>query len=176
MKLNDRDKAVFLVLLSKFKPAEIDLAPFGIPEFIDQFEGYANRGSRLFDGCKERDIISSALIKITENVRGLEMSRNYKRSVEMKEFMNWYLDAYQRKTGRPYLVGGKDFKLIQEMVRIFAVDELKLLAQRFLKEEDNFVKKAGYTIGVFKVMINRLASTNERRPIGADDYSKYCKG
>ncbi len=129
----------------------------------------------MFDGCKERDIINSALVKITENVKALEISQSSKRSVEIKDFVRWYLDAYQRKTGRPYLVGEKDFKLVHEMVRLYAVDELKLLAQRFLKEEDSFVKKAGYTIGVFKAMINRLASTNERRPIGADDYSKYCK-
>jgi hypothetical protein len=87
--------------------------------------------------------------------------------------MGWYCERFKQETKRPYLVGGKDFKLVAEMLKLFSLDELKKIGDRFFREPDQFVKKAGYTVGVFKTMLNRLVSVSERRPLGLGDFKKW---
>ena len=176
MGLNERDKAIFIVLLSEFKPKDIELEAFGIPQLMGPVEAYANKRLPLFDGVKnELPSIKSVLDKITESVAQFQVERRKMQSGEVKGFVEWYCAEFKKKTNSSYSVGGKDFKLVAEMLKIFSISELQKLASRFFREEDKWVKKAGFTVGVFKTMLNRLVSTSERRPLGLDDYAKYRK-
>lgn len=174
--LNDRDKSVFIVLLSKFMPADVDLEVFSIQKHLEQFEAYANKLLPLFSKGSGEDpgAVKSLLIKVTDDIRAYEIKRKTDRgNSDVKEFVSWYCDRFKQETKKPYSVGGKDFRLVSEMLKLFSLEELKKLGDRFFREPDQYVKKAGYTIGVFKTMLNRLVSIKERRPIGLGDFSKW---
>jgi hypothetical protein len=176
LNLNDRDKSVFIVLLSKFNPSNVDLEVFSIPKSIAQFEAYANKTLPLFGRENKEDpgAIKKLLIKVTDDVRGYEIKRKTERgNSDVREFISWYCDRFKQETKKPYSVGGKDFKLVSEMLKLFSLEELRKMAERFFREPDQYVKRAGYTIGVFKVMLNRLVSVKERKPIGLGDFSKW---
>lgn len=173
--LNERDKATFIVLLGKFAPRDVDLEIFSIQKNLVRFEAYANKTLPLFvKEPSDPGAIRILLTKVSDDVRAYEIKRKTERgNSDVKEFMNWYCDRFKQEMKKPYSVGGKDFKLISEMLKLFSLDELKKLGDRFFREPDQYVKKAGYTIGVFKMMLNRLVSVKERKPIGLDDYSKW---
>jgi hypothetical protein len=93
---------------------------------------------------------------------------------EVKEFLEWYHQEYKNHVGMPYMPSGKDPSLVKEMLKAFPMEDLKRLAEKFLNDgSDPFIKKAGYGIAVFKGMLNRLTSTQEKKPRGLGDYSKY---
>lgn len=175
LKLNDRDKSVFIVLLSKYQPSDIDLEAFSIPKYLEQFESFANKQLPLFSReAGDPGTIRLLLEKVTDDVRSHEIKRKTERGdSDVKEFMTWYCDRFKQETKKPYSVGGKDFKLVSEMLKLFSLDELKKMAERFFREPDQYVKRAGYTVGIFKVMLNRLVSVKERKPIGLGDFSKW---
>jgi len=175
-KLNEHDKALFVVLLSKFQPDGVELSIFGVPEYLQQFDAFVNRKFPLFGGSVVPDgTIKHLLVSVTEKVQQSLATRKTVGQSDTKEFVNWYCKTYQELRKSPYLRGGKDYGLVVEILKVFSLSELKSLAEKFLKEEDPFVKKAGYTIGVFKTMVNRLVMTKEKKPIGVGDFSKYEK-
>ncbi|MEA2036444.1 MAG: hypothetical protein U9O94_02970, partial [Nanoarchaeota archaeon] len=51
---------------------------------------------------------------------------------------------------------GKDGKIIKDLLKIIPPDDLKKLIDKFMASDDDFIEKAGYTIGVFKAMVNKL--------------------
>ena len=173
--LNERDKTIFIVLLSTFAPRDVDLSVFSIPRHIEQFSAYANKQLPLFSkGNGDTGSIKGLLAKVSDDVRDFEVERKTERgNPDVKSFVEWYCEKFKEQTKRPYSVGGKDFKLVAEMLKLFSPEELKKLAERFFREPDQYVKRAGFTIGIFKMMLNRLVSVSERKPIGLDDYSKY---
>jgi len=83
----------------------------------------------------------------------------------VKEFEQWWLNEYQKRFGEKYVLDyGKDRKLIKELLKIFTLDKLKRKATIFMEtDDDNFLKKTGHTIGVFKTRINSL-SEKEAKP------------
>ena len=173
--LNEFDKAIFVLLLNKFQPEGINLSVFGIPEFVPQFDAHVNKKFPLFGGSAvtPNGTIKQLMAKVTEKVQQFVCIKETEGQSETKEFVNWYCKTYLEMKSSPYMRGGKDYRLVSEMLKVFSVNELKTMATRFLREEDAFVKKAGYTIGVFKTMVNRLVMMKERRPIGLGDFSKY---
>lgn len=177
LSLNERDRTVFIVLLGKFQPRDIDLEAFSIPKYLVQFEAFANKELPLFSNGRHEDSggsIRMLLMKIAEDVRKYEIKRKTERgNDDVKAFMDWYCERFKQETKKPYSVGGKDFKLASEMLRLFSLEELEKMADRFFREPDQFVKKAGFTIGVFKTMLNRLVSVKERKPLGLGDFSKW---
>lgn len=177
-KLNEHDKAVFVLLLSKFQPRDVELSIFGIPEFTPKFEAFVNRSFPLFSrkhAAVPTGTINHLMAGVTEKVQGFYITKKTEGQSDTKEFVEWYCRTYQSLKKSPYLRGGKDYGLVADMLKIFSLSELEKMAERFLREEDAFVKKAGYTIGVFKSMVNRLVMTKERRPIGVGDFSEYEK-
>jgi len=113
------------------------------------------------------------MVSVTEKVQQSFATRKTEGKSDTKEFVEWYCNMYKELRKSPYLRGGKDYRLAADMLKVFSLSELEKMAERFLKEEDVFVKKAGYTIGVFKTMVNRLVMTKGKRPIGVGDFSKY---
>ncbi len=173
---NDRDKSAFIVLLSRFKPVGVDLEAFSVPKNLAQFEAYANKSLPLFGKENREDpgAMKTLLLKVAEDIGTHEVKRKSDRgNSDVKDFMDWYCKRFKKQTTKPYLVGGKDFKLVSDMLKLFSTEELKRLAERFFREPDEYVKRAGHTIGILKLTLNRLVDVKERRPIGLGDFSKW---
>ena len=80
----------------------------------------------------------------------------------VKEFFTWWEAEYQKRFGEPYVFnGGKDGKLIKDLLRTIPLPKLKELTSRFFSSEDKWLQTAGYTIGVFASQINKLTSTSK---------------
>jgi hypothetical protein len=171
--LNDFDKALFIILLDKFRPENVDLKLFSIPEYIPQIDGYVNKKGPLFGGSSTPEtVLKNLMSRITERVEAFVNERKKVESSDTKEFVNWWCAKYREVRKSPYMRGGKDYGLVADMLKVFSIGELQAMATRFLIEEDVFVKKAGYTIGVLKSMVNRLVMRKEKRPIGVDNYDR----
>ncbi|MBI4524803.1 MAG: helix-turn-helix domain-containing protein [Deltaproteobacteria bacterium] len=77
----------------------------------------------------------------------------------VKEILSHFLEAYRRYVEKPYHVArGKDERLINDLLRTFSAEELKDYVVRFFELDDQWVEKAGRTVGVFHSQINKLAS------------------
>jgi hypothetical protein len=175
LKLNDRERCLFLVLLSSFAPLGIELEVFSIPRYSDQFESFAGGRLPLFDTVRPEggmNGMKALIVKVTDDVQRFVLERKKGTKSETQEFVQWYCEKFKLRVKKPYAVGGKDFKLVSEMLKLFSATELQTMAERFFREDDAYAKKAGYTIGVFKCCLNRLVSTKPRRSIGAEDYNR----
>jgi len=74
-----------------------------------------------------------------------------------RNFIEHFCKRYKEKTGEDYdFSGGKDGKHVKDMLLNNPIEKLTLWTDRFFESSDPFVKKAGYTIGVFKSQLNKL--------------------
>lgn len=175
-RLQDKQKVVFVLLLSKLCPQLIDLSAFFIPEFVPKFDSYLNAKYPLFNGgSSPEENIKPLLDRVTERVSGFIVSESSEGKSEAKEFVNWYCKTYLEVKGSPYMRGGKDYGVASDLLKVFSITELKTMATRFLNENTPFAKKVGYTIGVFRTMVNRLVMQKDKRPIGVDNYDRPIK-
>lgn len=72
----------------------------------------------------------------------------------IKVFIDWWCLEYKTRFDTPYSLAGKDFKLIQGLISDFGLEELKRRALLFLSSDDEWIKKVGFDIGIFKSKIN----------------------
>jgi len=77
----------------------------------------------------------------------------------IKEFLAFWLDEYQDIYGQPYhIVRGKDGAIVKSLLKTFGLESLKELATEFMLTQDEFLDKAGYTIGTFAMRVNAIAA------------------
>lgn len=76
----------------------------------------------------------------------------------IKTFIDWWFNAYKEKIGEKYLFTGKDAKIIQTLLKTLSLEEVQLRGKQFFGSKDDFIVKAGYTIGVFQSQINKLST------------------
>ena len=89
-------------------------------------------------------------------------------------FCEQFLNAKWNKERKKYFYqGAKDTQLIQKMLKHLDITELKALCAKFMSSDDDFIKKAGYTIGVFYSQVNKLQVSNSRN---ANGRLKYVPG
>lgn len=75
-----------------------------------------------------------------------------------------FYSKYKEVFKKDYVANfGKDGKIFKELERVIPKDELISLIDKFFSSTDEFIIKAGYTIGVFKSVINKLR--NERSKV-----------
>ena len=87
----------------------------------------------------------------------------------IKEFIDWWDREYRNRFSNPYRFnGGKEGRLIKDLLHDYDLPTLQDLARRFLDSTDPWVQQTGgYTIGVFAGQINKIVSTaaaNRSRP------------
>ena len=64
---------------------------------------------------------------------------------------------YKEKTTHAYIPNyGKDMTILKKLCSVINTEEMNELIRRFFDSNDPFIQKAGYTIGVFKSVINKL--------------------
>lgn len=81
-----------------------------------------------------------------------------KTNPDIKIFIDFWYQTFQAKFNKPYCVNGsKEGNLVKKLIQTYKLDPLKTLAVKFFNTPDEFIFKAGYTIGVFYSQINKLA-------------------
>jgi hypothetical protein len=93
--------------------------------------------------------------KVSNN--GNKVTNDENKVTKIKGLLQNMSAAFERRFGeRMFIDWGKDSKIIKNLLSIYDADKLKELWDIFLDSNDQFVLKAGKTIGVFKTQINRL--------------------
>lgn len=78
---------------------------------------------------------------------------------ESAEFVRWFRDTSKNLYLLDYVVyWEKDCKLVKILLKTYTMDALKKRAVAFFESQDPFIKQAGFTIGVFYAVINKLAA------------------
>ena len=89
---------------------------------------------------------------------------------------SYFYDKYLQRTGCPYVRNfGKDGAIFKELLKIVPEEELKTLIDRFFDLKDEFVVKAGFTVGVFKTQINPPRSNKPPKKDLIHKYDPDCK-
>ena len=84
----------------------------------------------------------------------------------------YFCKQYTLKTGREYVINyGKEGKIFKDLLKFLTTEELKTLVNKFFALDDDWIEKAGYTIGVFKSQINKL-----QKKSGKEIYADFVKG
>lgn len=74
-----------------------------------------------------------------------------------KIVQDFFYKQHLEVIGEAYVADfGKDGAIFKGIVKILPPDRVKQLITYFFKSDDEFIKRAGYTVGVFKSQINKL--------------------
>ncbi len=77
----------------------------------------------------------------------------------VKLFIDHAFQTFQMKTKEKLLIdGGKDGAIVKKLLSTYELEKLKGLWDTFMQSQDPFIVQAGYSIGVFKSVINKLIS------------------
>ncbi len=87
--------------------------------------------------------------------------KNYKPVITnpSKEFLLWFANLWSERVGNGHkypIIWTKDTIIIKRLLGSYSMDNLKDFVERFFDSEDEFIRKSGYTIGVFSVVIPKL--------------------
>lgn len=105
---------------------------------------------------KEQDIKSKIKIKSKDKEEEKDNSDTKNVSPTDDVFI-FFCQKYKKVLNTDYIPNfGKDKKIIKDLLKIKTVDEIKRLIGDFFSMKDDFVQKSGYTVGVFKSVINKL--------------------
>ena len=94
-------------------------------------------------------------------VSGKKTARHSKPNPDVKKFIDWWFEKFKDIFKVKYSVTSKDGALVKRLLSSSTYDELEGLARQFFESEDDFIKNAGYTIGVFSSQVNKLKSKEE---------------
>lgn len=83
---------------------------------------------------------------------------------DIKIFIDGFFEKFKSVTGEKYLCqGGKDGATVKRLLQTYKLDELNILRDKFFNSTDEFVLKAGFSIGVFSSVINKLLSADNSK-------------
>ncbi|MGE5594152.1 MAG: DUF4373 domain-containing protein [Betaproteobacteria bacterium] len=87
---------------------------------------------------------------------------------DVKTFIDYYHDRFLSQFGeKPVIDGGKDGAIVKRLLSTYGLEKLKGLLDDFFAGDDPWIRKRGYTLGVFKSQINSLIS--KRRQFFGDE-------
>ena len=83
----------------------------------------------------------------------IEKDKNY-----LSPAQSYFYLKYKDKTGKEYVADfTKDGKIFKDLSKVIInIQQFKEVINRFFNSEDEFIIKAGYTVGVFRTQINKL--------------------
>ena len=137
----------------------LDISTGQLVRKVDQSEKLTSQNSPPLTSQQSRH--SETYKKKPNRVKG-KPSRSNGSDPRVKEFIDWWHQEYRKRFSNPYRFnGGKEGRLIKDLLRDYALPKLQDLATRFLDSKDPWVREhGGYTIGVFASQINKLISTS----------------
>lgn len=68
---------------------------------------------------------------------------------ELKRVMFLYMAIYRQKFHRPPIVGGRDWAMLKRLIETYTPILVEERLRFFMQSADEFLQRAGYTIGVF---------------------------
>jgi hypothetical protein len=99
--------------------------------------------------------------------------------ISSRPFIIHYQEQFQSIFGEtPVIIWAKDSSNVKRLLRTYGEDKLKGLLSAFFESDDPFIKKSGYTLGVFSTCINKLLINNKSlkdlkdKAVGKDVASK----
>ena len=127
------------------------------------------------DFSDEGEVVTKLGVRARDRLaklNGLQTRRGYLESVEtavdgrVKEFIDWWHQEYRKRFSNPYhFNGGKEGRLIKDLLRDYDLPRLRDIAGLFLDSTDPWVQQTGgFTIGVFCSQINKIISTAKANP------------
>ena len=79
-----------------------------------------------------------------------------------KPVLMFFSDTYKQRFSKEYIINwGKETKIFKDLLTILSEDDIKARITEFFDTPNDFVAKAGYTVGVFKSQINKLGQKKE---------------
>lgn len=121
-------------------------------------------------------------VKILPEIKNLPSKRKTTKEVvnhDVKIFIDFAFNTYKEKFEYPLSISAADGKIIKGLLGSFDISCLKDLWLKFINHHDEFIGKAGRSIGIFKVSINKLtsggvyfnnANTDEKTKDGWDNF------
>jgi len=103
-------------------------------------------------------------VKVKGKVKGKDSKAVGKQPPLVHEFIKAWGETWSVVVGegKKYPCNfGKEGKLVKDLLKVYEYDDLKKLAEAFFKSDDDFIRKSGYTIGVFRSMIPKLIAGNK---------------
>ena len=78
---------------------------------------------------------------------------------ETQQFLKVWGETWSKVVGKgkTYICNfGKEGYIVKQLLKVMPFEELCLLAEKFFKEDDDFIRRTGYTIGIFKSQLPKL--------------------
>ena len=111
-------------------------------------------------GVNQKPTPSSSSSK--KNINTLRDSPN----PAVRIFIEAFAKSFQERFAQPYHVNrAKDGTLVRRLLTTHSLEKLLEFQRNFFLEDDEFLRKAGYTIGIFFTRINKLAQGKKRNPL-----------
>lgn len=174
MSMDEKDRLVFLCLIYRFRPAGI-IETFEDSILEKKVEKLIVSMDSKIDLLKKEDslkILQKGFEQITESV-GDALSSPTKKAPnpDVKKIIDYFRESYAKKHDAEYLVSWeKDGAIIVRLLKAHKADDVYKLIDRFMTENDEWVNKAGRTIGILSTQVNRLIS---KKRGGEIDYDRY---
>ena len=174
MSMDEKDRLVFLCLIYRFRPAGI-IETFEDSILEKKVEKLIVSMDSKIDLLKKEDslkILQKGFEQITESV-GDALSSPTKKAPnpDVKKIIDYFRKSYVKKHDAEYLVSWeKDGAIITRLLKAHKADDVYGLIDKFMAENDEWVNKAGRTIGILSTQVNRLIS---KKGGGEIDYDRY---
>ena len=124
---------------------------------------YSNSNSnKSIKNTKESDVVDS---KVSSNIDANSLS-------PLQKIFKKFEEGYLKKTNKiPLLSDEKVFRRAEELLESYGVDQTIEIIDKFFDEDDDFVKKAGYSFNVFYSQAERLLTKENEK----DDQQRMLK-
>ena len=81
---------------------------------------------------------------------------------EAKRLLDYYFNKFQTKFNEKLVIdGARDMAILKKLLSEHTEDRLISLIDLFFEIDDEWIKKAGYGINIFKVSVNKLLTYNK---------------
>jgi len=146
--LNSQKKALLAVVkeLGIYQLIEIVNKMFG-----DEFLSISNQS-----------VINPRLIQDTDTDKDKETDKDKDILRPQKYFYFKYKEAFKRAYVASF---AKDGAIFKDLEKFIGSAELHKAIDKYFESEDEFIKRGGYTVGIFKSQINKLINTKTNSTI-----------
>lgn len=147
-------------IIDDTSPSIVDDTSAGIVDDTSIVRESVVRESTTLTDSKKQESVNDVFLK----------RESFKRAAKYKQLSNPDINilkdyislSFKDKFGEPMLINqGKDGKILKSLLYTYKIDRLKDLWDKFINLDDKFIKKAGYSIGIFQSQINKLLSTKD---------------
>ena len=109
--------------------------------------------------------------KTTPTINNNKDKKDTNVSLMTKEILHYFGIVFEEKCGDKYFCNfAKDTELVKKILKVHPLVKVKELINSYFSSDDEFIKKAGKSIGVFYSVINKLVSIKPPRILTNEEY------